>query len=136
MFESLAADERRHVEIFQALAAREGVRPAAAEELDREGPLKRMSAIFRDAAANIKEVLTADSDDIKAIDVAKGMEEKAFAFYAEAARGCASPVEKRILLKIAAEENEHYRILDDTRLYLTYPEMWFIKEEKPVIDGG
>jgi rubrerythrin len=74
--------------------------------------------------------------DIKAIDLALGMEEKAYAYYTDAAKAMTDGQEKDILLKIAEEENEHFRILSDTRLYLTYPQMWHIIQEKPVIDGG
>ena len=64
------------------------------------------------------------------------MEEKAYFYYTGAAKTMADAQEKKILLKIAEEENEHFRILNDTRLYLTYPEMWNIIQEKPVIDGA
>jgi len=34
------------------------------------------------------------------------------------------------------EQNEHFRLLEDTLLYLTDPVEWNFKEEKPLIDGG
>ena len=135
MFESLVKDEQRHRAIFREMAAQEGVRPSRADELDKSSPTKRIRSIFKGAAAKVKKSVRS-SDEVQAIEFALGMEEKAYFFYAGAAKKVRDAQEKRILLKIAEEENEHFRILNDTRLYLTYPEMWHIIQEKPVIDGA
>ncbi len=136
MFLSLVQDEKRHAEIFRQMAEREGVRPSTLDEMNREGPIKRISAIFRDVATQIKQELKPDDDDIKVIDIAKGLEEKAYDFYSSTAKQITDAAEKALFEKIAAEENEHWRILDDTKLYLTDPAQWHLKEEKPLIDGG
>jgi len=135
MFASLSKDEERHRAIFQEMAAQEGVRPSRADELDDSSPAKRIQSIFKAAAAQVKKSRRS-TDEVQAIDIALGMEEKAFFLYAGAAKTVTDAQEKEILLKIAEEENEHFRILNDTRLYLTYPEMWNIIQEKPVIDGA
>jgi len=136
MFESLVKDEERHRAIFLEMAAHEGVRPSRADELDESSPVKRIGSVFRDAAAKVKKSLGSTKDVVRVIDIALGMEEKAYFSYTQAAKTMADAQEKQILLKIAEEENEHFRILNDTRLYLTYPEMWHIIQEKPVIDGA
>ena len=133
MFLSLAEDERRHEQIFRQMAREEGVRPGELDEIDPEGPIKRIRVIFREVARDAA-VLVAD--DIEALKVAMKMEEEAFRFYSQTAGETGSPTEKEILEKIALEENEHFRILDDTLLYLTDPVKWNLKEEKPLIDGG
>lgn len=68
--------------------------------------------------------MTRQSKISEALAIAVQMEQEGQAFCAGAAE------------KIALEENEHSRILDDTLLYLTDPAQWQIKEEKPLIDGG
>jgi rubrerythrin len=136
MFASLSKDEERHRAIFQEMAAEEGVRPSRADELDESSPAKRIKSIFKGAAAKVKKTPRGTDEIIQALDIALGMEQKAYFFYAAAAKTMADAQEKEILLKIAEEENEHFRILNDTRLYLSYPEMWQIIQEKPVIDGG
>ena len=136
MFASLVKDEERHRAIFQEMATQEGVRPSRANELEESSPAKRIQSIFKGAAAKVKKSLRSTDEVIRALDIALGMEEKAYFFYAGAARTMTEAQEKQILLKIAEEENEHFRILNDTRLYLTYPEMWNIIQEKPVIDGA
>lgn len=136
MFLSLVKDEERHLEIFREMAAQKGVRPGRADEMDESSPAKRVRPIFKGAAKKLKKALKAGDGDLQAIDVALGMEEKAYFYYTEAAKATGDAGERNILLKIAEEENEHFRILNDTRLYLTYPQMWHIIQEKPVIDGG
>lgn len=136
MFFSLVKDEERHLAIFREMAAREGVRPSRADELEKSSPVSRIGPLFKGAAGKARQAMKSSDGDIKAIDIALGMEEKAYSCYTAAAKAMADGQEKKILLKIAEEENEHFRILNDTRLYLTYPQMWNIIQEKPVIDGG
>ena len=136
MFASLVKDEERHRAIFQEMATQEGVRPSRANELEESSPAKRIQSIFKSAAAKVKKSLKSTDEVVQALDIALGMEENAYFFYAGAARTMADAQEKEILLRIAEEENEHFRILNDTRLYLTYPQMWNIIQEKPVIDGA
>ena len=135
-FLSIAQDEKRHERIFREMAAKAGVTPADLDQMDQEGPIARIQGIFRELGRQVSEELNADDDQVKALDIAIDMEKDAYKFYSETAEACADPQEKKMLLKIANEENDHYRIFDDTRLYLTNQEEWNIKEEKPVIDGG
>ena len=136
MFLSIAEDEKRHERMFREMAAKAGVRPADVEEMNSGSPLQRIRTIFRELGRQVSEDLRPDDDQIQALDVAIGMEEASYKFYSETAETCADPKEKELLLLIANEENEHYRIFDDTRLYLTNQAEWNIKEEKPLIDGG
>lgn len=136
MFLSLAADEKRHVRVFEEMAEREGLRPGAMDEIDKEGPIQRISAIFREVSRQVSEEMQPTDDDIRVIEIAKGLEQEAYDFYIQTAKTVSDAKEKRILEKIADEENQHYRILEDTRLYLTDPAEWNLKEEKPLIDGG
>lgn len=135
MFLSLASDEKRHQEWFEALAAKRGIAPAPLDHLDPDGFLKSIREVFGKLRGQLGAVAV-DADDIKAIDAALGLEEESYKLYAEAAKAAADPDEKALLEFVAHEENNHYRILDDTKLYLTDPEKWNIKEENPLIDGG
>ncbi len=133
MFLSLAKDEQRHERVFRQMAREEGVRPGEMDEINQEGPIKRIRAIFREAA---KDAISPGADDVEAIKAAMKLEEAAYQFYSETAESSDNATERSVLEKIALEENEHFRILDDTLLYLTDPAEWNIKEEKPLIDGG
>jgi rubrerythrin len=135
MFESLANDERRHAEWFAKLAAERGVAPAPLDRLDPDGFLKSIRKTFKGLRAKIRG-MSPDADDIKAIEVALTLETKSFQMYDKAAKSATDPAEKALFQFIAREENNHWAILDDARLYLTNPEKWNIKQEAPLIDGG
>ncbi len=136
MFLSISEDEKRHKRIFEAMAKEAGVVPADVSQMDQEGPIQRIRQILCEIGRKASQDLDPEDNQVKALDVALAMEEKAWQFYNAAAEASADSEEKEILRKIATEENEHYRILEDTRLYLTDQAKWNIKEEKPLIDGG
>ena len=135
MFQSLAKDERRHAEWFRHMAEERGVDPAEVGRVDPDGFGKTVRAVFGELRAQI-DGMPADADDIRAIDVALGLEEQSYKMYHDAAETASGPDAKALLDLIAREENNHYAILDDAKLYLTDPEKWNIKEENPLIDGG
>lgn len=135
MFASLASDEQRHADWFRRLGEDAGV---ASELLQGPAPeefLQGVSSVFKQFRQQI-EGKPADADDIKSIETALGLEEMSYKAYAEAAAEADDPDVKKLLGRVATEENNHYRILDDAKLYLTDPEKWNIQQEKPLIDGG
>ena len=136
MFLSIAEDERRHKRIFEQMAQAEGVTPADVGQAETDGPIARIQAIFKELGRKVKEDLDPEDSQIDALNIAIDMEKKAYDFYNSAAQDCPDAGEQEILRKIAKEENEHWRIFDDTKLYLTDQAEWNIKEEQPVIDGG
>ncbi len=136
MFLSLAKDEQRHYQTLKAIADQAGI-PTDIPLDEAEGsPLSRVSAIFKRAQETIDERLGPDPDDLKVIDIALDVEQKSYDHYIAGAKGADSEDLRKIFERIADEENQHYRILADTKLYLTDPAGWHLKEEKPLIDGG
>jgi len=135
MFESLAKDEERHEQWFLTLSAKRGISPAPLAKLDPDGFLKQIRAVFKGLRKQIDGLKPA-ADDIQVIDLALGLEEKSYRLYLEASEAATSPDERAVLAFVAREENNHWRILDDAKLYLTDPVKWNIKEESPLIDGG
>ena len=115
MFLSFVNDEQRHEQIFRQMAREEGCLPAETDEIKPEGPTKRIRAIFRDTT---KDAVSPGADGVELIRAAMEVEERAFRLYSEMAKATDSATERSILEKIAREENEHSRILDDTLLYL------------------
>ena len=134
MFESLAGDEQRHEEWFRKLADDMGVAGALTAGLAPDAIVTRIRTLFSEMRSEI-DANAPSADDIAVLDVALGLEEKSYEMYSQAAKTAEDPAVREVLEFIAAEENNHYRILDDLRLYLTDPEKWNIKEENPLIDG-
>lgn len=133
MFASLANDERRHAEWFRRLGEDVGVAGSLLKVGAPDDFKKRIQGVFKELREQI-EGKPAEARDVEAIEIALGLEEKSYDLYAGAAKDASGDV-KDVLQRIAAEENNHYKVLDDVLLYLTDPEKWNIKEENPVIDG-
>ena len=134
MFENLADDERRHEEWLRKLAGDLGVAGGLTQGIAPDAIVTRIRALFSEMRAEI-DANAPSADDIAVLDIALGLEEKSYEMYKQVAAAAEDPAVREVLEFIAAEENNHYRILDDLRLYLTDPEKWNIKEENPLIDG-
>ena len=78
MFESLADDELRHIEWLEDLSP--GVEDARAAN---ESLYRRLMGIFADAPTEMRDGAALAADDVEAIDVAIGVEDKSVAAYAE-----------------------------------------------------
>ncbi|HRU05052.1 MAG TPA: ferritin family protein [Candidatus Brocadiia bacterium] len=136
MFLSLAKDEKRHGEWFLKMGESLGVaKDLLAKGKTPDAFVGQMRDTFGKLRAKI-EGLKASADDMKVIEVALGLEEKSYDVYSKAAAAATDPAVKKVLDFVAKEENNHYRILADVKLYLSDPGKWNIKEESPLIDGG
>jgi len=136
MFLSLANDEKRHGEWFLKMGENLGVaKDLLAKARTPDAFLVQARETFGKLRAKIDGV-KASADDLKVIDVALGLEEKSFEIYSQAAAAATDPAVKKALDFVSKEENNHYRILADVRLYFSDPGKWNIKEERPLIDGG
>jgi len=127
LFESLVADEQNHL---NALKARAGENWERAEGTPRD----RIKTVFQQATQDIQERLAADPGDVEAIKIAMEFERKGYQMYTEAAEKVAEPEGKELLEWLAAEENDHFRILQDLHEYLEKSYSWFVANEGPILD--
>jgi rubrerythrin len=56
--------------------------------------------------------------------------------YSEAAAKVESPQARELFEHLAAEEQDHYRLLHNTYEYMSNPEGWHGFDESPMLDGG
>lgn len=126
MFESLAEDELRHVEWLKELSS--GGKTALDANRELHG---RLRGVFK-ASEEVKGV----EDDIEAIDVAIGMEEKSKAAYKEWGAGSDSEEVRSLCKTIAAQESFHRQLLENTKEYFRRPGDWFMQEEQWNFEGG
>jgi len=115
IFRGMAADEQKHFEIFQAMKERKNL-----PDLGEGSSLAASKNIFEslprpDAALkNIKDTLAAYQH---AIDV----EAESQRFYEKAAAEEPDPQLKHVLLKIAAEEQQHCEIMENVYHFTNEP---------------
>jgi len=131
MFESLAADEVKHIAWIRELAPD----VETSGEFNRN-TYKRLESIFKSAPSDVQEEAKATEDDIKAIDIAIEMEVKARTEYQRFADESDDPEVKKLFQTLADIELFHAELLDNSKQYLNNPADWFQEEEGWMFDGG
>ncbi len=136
LFESLAADEDSHrqvfEEIFEAIRAKRDW-PAASFQADYGQGLRTLFArTIEKMATGVQPAQT----ELEAVQTAMSLEDKSFDYYQEYGSQATYPAEKELYQKLAAQEAEHKLILADYYEYLVNPAAYFVQKEHPSLDGG
>ncbi|KPK62210.1 MAG: hypothetical protein AMK73_06530 [Planctomycetes bacterium SM23_32] len=130
MFESFAADERRHLRIITDLAEGIGVDVAGMPM-----PRDEIRTLFTEATERLGDYVEATSDESDAVRVAMGMEKESYDLYAGQAETADDEAVRQLFERLAREENQHYEMLENTIEYLTSNEEWFLWKEWALIVG-
>ena len=115
IFTHLAEDEQKHYEIFQELKTSESV------------PTMQDSTIIAEAKNIFEELPKGDETlkglkgDLAAYQYAMEVESKSFRFYEKAAGEEEDPETKKLLMKIAGEEQKHFNILENIFQFVNAP---------------
>ncbi len=131
MFDYLAEAEQKHIEFIEALAAGKlKVAPYAGEFA------AALRNVFQDMPESLRSKAAGTPDDIQALKVGIEMEDKSLAFYRTWAKKAASGEARTLCERLAAEEEDHWRILSGTLEYLENTGNWFMVQERWSFDGG
>jgi rubrerythrin len=131
MFESLVAAEQDHLKMIDEMAKGQFKAPA----YDRDFA-KGLHTIFSELGGQVKSAKENTADDIQALDVAIGMEVDAMAFYNKYAQSSEDENVRSFCQRMHAEEEDHWRILQNTRDYLGNTGDWYMVQEGWGFDGG
>jgi len=131
MFQCLAADEERHVQWINKLSS-EGATAGSANRATYD----TLRPIFADAPAETKMAAELSADDLSAIDVAVGMEEKSIAAYQEWAQEDSGEDVQKLCRALVGQEQFHKQMIENTRTYLDKTCDWFMQEEQWNFEGG
>ncbi len=115
IFTSLAADERKHFDIFKAL--KQG---GAVPGMTESKALGDARNVFYRLPRGDK-ALKGLTDALPAYQHAMKLEAKSFRLYEEAAEKESNPEVKALLLKIAGEEHKHFNILENVYNFVNAP---------------
>ena len=74
--------------------------------------------------------LMGESSDLKAYEVAMGIEKKGSEFYKQAAESTEDIEAKELFEFLAKEEEAHYKALEGMHSYLMDPESWPMEEQE------
>jgi len=131
MFESLAADEEKHIEWIENLAP-----DVETSKEFNKNLYDRLKNIFADAPKKLKDEAEATEDDMMAIDIAIGMEVKSHDEYKRFADETDDQEIKSLFTILADIERFHRDVLQNSKEYLDAPHDWFMQEEQWMFEGG
>lgn len=135
MLLSLAEDEKSHIRMIRELAAGRGLQSALNEA--REGsPTERMRNAMTALKSVVMDDLSVCADELEVLRIGLDMEKRSYEFYKQGAKDAVSKDESSLCEKLAAEEGEHYRMLQNTYEYLEDRAHWFLWTEHGLLDGG
>ncbi|MBN1816088.1 MAG: ferritin family protein [Sedimentisphaerales bacterium] len=117
----LAEEEVRH---FQVLSQMEHGSP----ELPDTTVLNDVKNVFAQMQTD-GNTLDLQTDQVDLYRQAQDLEKKSQDFYTEKAQEVETPAQKRLLEKIAAEEERHYFLLDNIIELVSRPETWLENAE-------
>lgn len=136
LLQSLAAEEDTHRKVFEEIY--ESIRnkrgwPRKAFHTDGGRALR---TVFGDAIDNMDGEITSLPEEIDAVKTAMTMENETYDFYREQSKWAAYDAEKQFYDALAAQEEEHHRVLLDYYEFLKNPSAWFVQKEHHSLDGG
>jgi len=133
--EGLAVDEAEHLRLLEAQyqAVEETGQWACFLDLEPKDSYKPQS-VFPDTPG-LAEDLADRADAAEALEQAMQFEEKGYHMYKAAADGTDDLEGKAVYEYLAKQEDEHYRILQQTHEYLLHPDRMFDDMERPMFEG-
>lgn len=131
MFESLAEDEKKHIEWIQNLVPDVKTSGEFNKKL-----YERLKKIFAEPDVDTKSKTRSVSDDIKAIDIAIDMENKSEREYLRFSDDAEDPEVEKLFTILAEIERFHADLLKNSKEYLDRPHDWFMQTEGWMFDGG
>lgn len=130
MFLSIMEDEKRHIEMLNALLRGMNI---TAEKVD---PMRRIKSVFEELKDQMQSRIQATSSETEALEIAMKMEKEGFEFYKKVVREATDPKSKSLFERLVAEEEKHYEVFSNTLSFLNDTGNWFMWEDHSIVEGG
>ncbi len=130
MFQTIAEDEKRHLEMISQVIKGLGVTP---KEVSPLGNIKTVFAALKD---EMMQKVEATTDELEAFKIAMKMEREGKAFYEKTLSQVKTEKEKALFERLIREEQQHYDIFSNTYEFLSNTGNWFMWEERGIVEGG
>jgi len=128
MFQSLAADERRHEEILRQVAREMAI------DLPEDTPKQRIVTLFDELGPEMRQELGADPGDTDVVRKAIDMEKRSVELYADQRDQADAEADRALYARLVLEEQQHMDILQNTLTYLEDSGHWFLWDEQAILD--
>ncbi len=133
MFKSFVEDEKLHAKRLRSLLSTQN-ESIPAREKSIVTPRERLVTIFQNMDDELKRKINVNTNDIEAVKLAMGIEEKGIKFYEQAAKESQDKKDSEIYRFLAGEEKTHFSILKNTLEYLENTELWEAESEGRIYD--
>lgn len=129
MFETIAGDEKRHLEIVTQLLKGLDV------HVEDVHPIENIKTVFEKMKDEMLEKVEATSDELEAFKIAMQMEKEGLEFYRKLLSEASSDKEKNLYEKLMKEEEQHYHIFANTYDFLNDTGNWFMWDNHSIVEG-
>ena len=130
MFETIAVDEKRHLEIVAQLIKGLDV------HIEDVHPMNNIKTVFEEMKDEMMEKVEATLDELEAFKIAMQMEKEGLEFYKKLSAEAKTDKEKKLFEMLVKEEEQHYEIFSNTYNFLQDTGNWFMWDEHSIVDGG
>ena len=130
MFESIRADEKRHLEMISQI-----IKGLNVTHKDIE-PMAGVKTVFESMKNEMMKKVEATQDELEAFKIAMQMEKEGKQFYEKALAQAKTDREKALFKRLIHEEEQHYAIFANTYEFLSDTGNWFMWEERGIVEGG
>jgi len=129
MFQTIIADEKRHLEIVNQLLKGLDV------HVEDVHPVENIKTVFEEMKDKMMEKVKATTDELEAFKIAMEMEKEGLEFYKKLSSESETEKEKTLYEKLVREEQQHYDIFANTYNFLNDTGNWFMWEEHSIVEG-
>ncbi|HUI44791.1 MAG TPA: ferritin family protein [Nitrospirota bacterium] len=130
MFDSIAADEKRHLEMIAQIIKGIGITH------QESNPIKSVKTVFESLKNEMMKKVEATQDELEAFKIAMQMEKEGKQFYEKTLAKVKTDKEKALFQRLIHEEKQHYEIFANTYQFLSDTGNWFLWEERGIVEGG
>ncbi len=130
MFETIATDEKRHLEMISELI--KGLNVTHKDV----SPMKNIKTVFEAMKNEMMQKVEATADELEAFKIAMQMEKEGKEFYVKTLAQAKTAKEKALMERLIREEEQHYAIFSNTYQFLENTGSWFMWDEYSIVDGG
>lgn len=126
-FQSIADEEQRQIEALGPMPKAGGA----------EGRIigRMISSLERSEGSLLKKI-SPETDEVGALKIAMEMEKESIRLYKDLLPRMEGPVQKSLVDQLLKEEQQRYSTIENTCLFLTSSDNWFLWDEQSCADGG
>jgi rubrerythrin len=129
MFLTILEDEKEHLESLKQAVKEMKI------DVNKLNPIQNVKTSLESIKDQMRESTACSLDEMEVFKIAMDMEKECVDFYRREAEEAESEDERALFRKLAAEEEEHFRIFSNTHSYLSDSGNWFMWDDHSIVEG-